>query len=107
MLEDQIDLYAYEHFDPSATAQTIFATSSENEITKKLEDMSEIQRSIEKVLKETVKSNYSSFLYATEQINQVGLEMSELRQLITNTQKLITVRDMQLLKVVVFLKFVV
>lgn len=90
-LEDQIEIYTDEHFDASAAAQHFFASYGESEITKRLNDMSKLQQQIENVLKQNVRNKYTDFLLATEQINQVGQEMSELKALIDNTQKLIDV----------------
>ena len=91
-LEDQIEFYADDHFDPSHTAQHFFASFGEAEISKKRNDMTKIQLQIENVLKQNVRNKYTDFLIATEQINQVGNEMLELKQLIENTQKLVEVR---------------
>ena len=90
-LEDQIEIYVDEHFDASAAAQHFFASYGETEITKRLNDMSKVQQQIESVLKQNVRNKYTDFLLATEQINQVGQEMSELKLLLDNTQKLIDV----------------
>jgi hypothetical protein len=90
-LDDQVELYTDEHFSASAAAQRFFAQYGEAEITKKLNDMGKIQQSIEDVLKQNVKENYPAFLEATEQIHHVGSEMSTLKHLIKNTQKLINV----------------
>lgn len=90
-LDDHIEYYTDPHFDASQSAQQIFASYGETEIAKKLNDMSKIQSSIETILKTNVKENYPTFLQATEQVNQVGQEMSELKILIENTKKLINV----------------
>lgn len=90
-IEDQIELYTDEHFDASHTAQHFFATFGEAEISKKRVDLTKIQQQIEQVLKKNVREKYTDFLVATEQINQVGNEMLELKHLIENTQKLIEV----------------
>jgi hypothetical protein len=97
-LEDQIEDYIFEHFNASQSAQHIFASYTESDVTKKLNDMASVQQAIESVLKQEVKKNYATFLSATEQIQQVGQEMTEFRQLIQNTQKLIAV-SVLLLKV--------
>ncbi len=91
-LEDQIEAFTFEHFDASESAQRIFASFTESDVAKKLNEMSGVQQAIESVLKQEVKKNYASFLNATEQIQQVGEEMAEFRQLIQNTQKLIGVK---------------
>jgi hypothetical protein len=90
-VEDQIEIYSDEHFDASRTAQHFFTSYGESEISKKRNDMTKLQQSIENVLKVNVRNKYVDFLVATEQINQVGHEMSELKHLIENTQKLIEV----------------
>lgn len=90
-LEDQIERYTDESFSAESAAQHIFASYSETEIAKKLQDMGNMQASIETVLKQKVRSNYGMFLQANEQINQVGVEMADLKHLIENTQKLINV----------------
>lgn len=90
-LEDQIEVYIQEDFNPSLAAQRFFASYGEEQISKRLGEMSKMQQSIENVLKQSVRSNYSSFLQANNQITQVGQEMSELKHLIENTRKLISV----------------
>lgn len=90
-LEDQIEDYTFEHFNASQSAQHIFASFSESDVAKKLNEMAGVQQAIESVLKQEVKKNYAAFLSATEQIQQVGQEMTEFRQLIQNTQKLLGV----------------
>ncbi len=97
-LEDQIELYIDENFSAEAAAQHFFASYGEAEITKKLNEMGNIQLSIETVLKQKVRSNYGMFLQANDQINQVGVEMADLKHLIENTQKLINVRTLSFIK---------
>ncbi len=91
-LEDQIEIYTDEHFNASHAAQHFFTSYGESEISKKRADMTRIQQQIENVLKQNVRNKYTDFLIATEQINQVGNEMLELKHLIENTQKLIEVQ---------------
>ncbi len=90
-LEDQIELYIDDNFNAEAAAQHFFASYGESDISKKLNEMGNIQLSIETVLKQKVRTNYGMFLQANEQINQVGVEMADLKHLIENTQKLINV----------------
>ena len=92
-LEDQIEIYTDSHFNASHTAQHFFTSFGETEIAKKRTDMTKLQQQIEGVLKQNVRNKYTDFLVATEQINQVGHEMMELKHLIENTQKLIEVRQ--------------
>ena len=90
-LDDQMEIYIDPHFNAKDSAQQFFAQHGEQEITKKLNDMSKIQQNIETVLKASVKSQYTSFLQATEEISMVGQEMDELKHLVANTQKLMQV----------------
>jgi predicted secreted protein len=90
-LEDQIEIYTDKNFNPSHSAQHFFASYGEAEIAKKRTDMTKLQQQIENVLKQNVRSKYTDFLVATEQINQVGQEMTDLKHLIDNTQKLLEV----------------
>lgn len=90
-LEDQIEIYTDSTFDAKASAQRFFASYGEQEITKRLNDMSKIQQNIESVLKTSVKSQYQSFLQATEEITMVDQEMEDLKHLVSNTQKLMQV----------------
>jgi hypothetical protein len=57
--------------------------------------MTTIQQSIETVLRQKVRANYGMFLVANDEINQVDEEMSDLKHLISNTQKLIDVSSSQ------------
>jgi hypothetical protein len=90
-LDAQIKPYMDESFSAEAEAQHFFKSYGEAEITKKLNEMTTIQQSIETVLRQKVRANYGLFLLANDEINQVDEEMSDLKQLITNTQKLIDV----------------
>ena len=90
-LDEQIEIYTDPHFDAQASAQRFFASYGEQEIAKKLNDMSRIQQDVENILKSTVRNQYQSFLQATEQISMVDQEMEELKHLVANTQKLIQV----------------
>ena len=90
-LEEQIAAFVDDDFSAQAAAQEFFALYGEADITKKLNEMKSIQVSIETVLKQKVRSNYGMFLQANDQINQVGVEMADLKHLIENTQKLIEV----------------
>jgi hypothetical protein len=91
-MDDQIENYIDDKFDPSAAAQRFFASYGENEISKKLADMSKLQHSIENILKRNVRDNYLTFLQANDQIAQVGQEMEDLKHLIENTKKLLNVK---------------
>lgn len=103
-LETQIEPYIAESFSAEEAAQNFFSVYGESDISKKLNEMSNIQQSIETVLRQKVRSNYGMFLLANEEINQVDEEMSDLKHLILNTQKLIDVsKDLLLIKSKVFL----
>lgn len=90
-MDDHIENYIDERFNPSVAAQKFFASYGENEIGKKLTDMGKLQQSIENILKQNVRDNYHTFLQVNDQIGQVGQEMSDLKHLIENTRKLINV----------------
>lgn len=92
-LESQIEPYTDENFSAEVEAQHFFKSYGEADITKKLNEMSTIQQSIEMVLRQKVRSNYGMFLVANDEINQVDEEMLDLKHLITNTQKLMDVSD--------------
>lgn len=95
-LEEQIKRYTDENFSAEAESQQFFKSYGEADISRKLTEMSTIQQSIETVLRQKVRSNYNMFLLANDEINQVDEEMSDLKHLITNTQKLIDVRQLPL-----------
>jgi hypothetical protein len=88
-MEDNIENYMDDKFSPADSAQKFFASYGENEIAKKLNDMSKLQQSIENILKQNVRDNYLIFLQANDQIAHVGQEMADLKHLIENTRKLI------------------
>ena len=90
-LESQIEPYTVDTFSAEVQAQHFFQSYAEADITKKLNEMQSIQQSIETVLRQKVRANYGMFLLANDEINQVDEEMSDLKHLITNTQKLIDV----------------
>lgn len=90
-LDAQIKPYMDESFNAEVEAQHFFKSYGEADITKKLAEMSAIQQSIETVLRQKVRANYGMFLVANDEINQVDEEMSDLKHLINNTQKLIDV----------------
>lgn len=92
-LDAQIKPYVDENFSAEGEAQHFFKSYGETEITKKLNEMTAIQQSIETVLRQKVRANYGMFLVANDEINQVDEEMSDLKQLVVNTQKLIEVRN--------------
>ena len=92
-LESQIEPYTDENFSAEVEAQHFFKSYGEADITKKLNEMSTIQQSIEMVLRQKVRSNYGMFLLANDEINQVDEEMLDLKHLITNTQKLMDVSN--------------
>lgn len=88
-MEDNLENYIDDKFSPAASAQKFFASYGENEIAKKLNDMTKLQQSIENILKQNVRDNYLIFLQANDQIAHVGQEMTDLKHLIENTRKLI------------------
>jgi hypothetical protein len=90
-LEAQIEPYTAENFSAEVEAQHFFKSYGEADIGKKLNEMTTIQQSIETVLRQKVRANYGMFLVANDEINQVDEEMSDLKHLISNTQKLIDV----------------
>ena len=90
-LEAQIEPYTLDTFNAEVKAQHFFQTYAEVDITKKLNEMQNIQQSIETVLRQKVRTNYNMFLLANDEIGQVDEEMSDLKLLISNTQKLIDV----------------
>ncbi len=91
-LESQIEPYTDASFSAEVEAQHFFKSYGEADISKKLQEMASIQQSIETVLRQKVRANYGMFLVANDEINQVDEEMSDLKHLISNTQKLIEVR---------------
>ena len=91
-LEDQIEIFTDPRFNSELAAQHFFASNAENEIMRKLSEMTVIQGSIETVLKQKVRQNYKAFLHANEEIKQVGVEMKDLLKLIDNTEELVQVR---------------
>jgi hypothetical protein len=90
-LESQIEPYTDDSFSAEVEAQHFFKSFGEEAIAQKLNEMTSIQQNIEAVLRQKVRANYSMFLIANEEINQVDEEMSDLKHLITNTQKLMDV----------------
>ena len=90
-LEAEIQPYTKDDFSAEIEAQHFFRSYGEADISKKLVEMSTIQQSIETVLRQKVRANYGMFLLANEEINLVDEEISDLKHLISNTQKLIDV----------------
>mmetsp|Transcript_27058 Transcript_27058/g.61257 ORF Transcript_27058/g.61257 Transcript_27058/m.61257 type:complete len:179 (+) Transcript_27058:133-669(+) len=88
-LENQIIPYTDVSFDAKVQAKHFFALYGEADITKKLNEMSSIQQAIETLLRQKVRANYGMFLLANKEITHVDEEMSDLKSLIQNTQKLI------------------
>lgn len=88
-LEDQIDVFIDPKFDAESAARHFFASHSENELSRKLNEMSVVQSSVETVLKQKVRQNYKVFLHANDEITRVGKEMVDLNILIGHTQGLI------------------
>jgi Vps51/Vps67 len=89
LLEDQIDTFIDPDFNVEAAARHFFATNSENELSRKLNEMATIQSSVETVLKQKVRQNYKVFLHANDEIARVGKDMVDLNMLIGHTQGLI------------------
>ena len=88
-LEDQINTFLDPDFNVEASARHFFATNSENELSRKLNEMANVQSSVEAVLKQKVRQNYKVFLHANDEISRVGKDMVDLNLLIGHTQGLI------------------
>lgn len=88
-LDSQIKFYCDRLYNPLTTAQNFFASSSENEVARKLNEMSKTKLNVESVLREKVRDNYMLFLQANMQIGRVGIDMADLQDLVDNTQELI------------------
>ena len=88
-LEDQINNFLDPDFNVEASARHFFATNSENELSRKLNEMANVQSSVEAVLKQKVRQNYKVFLHANDEISRVGKDMVDLNLLIGHTQGLI------------------
>lgn len=88
-LEEQINTFIDPEFNAEASARHFFATNSENELARKLNEMAAVQSSVEGILKQKVRQNYRVFLHANDEIARVGKDMVDLNQLIGHTQGLI------------------
>ncbi len=76
-------------FDADAVAQVFFASKAESEVSTTLGKITTLKDNIEKILRSKVTSNYMTFIKARDTIKKTGLEMSELRELVDNTSRLI------------------
>ena len=88
-IEDQIDTFIDPDFNAEEAARHFFASNTENELSRKLNEMTGIQTSVEAILKQKVRQNYKIFLHANDEISRVGKEMVDLNLLIGHTQGLI------------------
>ena len=88
-IEDQIDTFIDPDFNAEEAARHFFASNTENELSRKLNEMTGIQTSVEAILKRKVRQNYKIFLHANDEISRVGKEMVDLNLLIGHTQGLI------------------
>jgi hypothetical protein len=97
-LEDQIEIFTEKSFNPEVAAQHFFSSNSEQDVSRKLNDMTVLHESIETVLKERVQQNYKVFLHANDEIKKIGLEMLELGELVDRTQDFLKVRSVHFSK---------
>eukprot|EP00603_Paraphysomonas_imperforata_P004474 CAMPEP_0114420236 /NCGR_PEP_ID=MMETSP0103-20121206/4451_1 /TAXON_ID=37642 ORGANISM="Paraphysomonas imperforata, Strain PA2" /NCGR_SAMPLE_ID=MMETSP0103 /ASSEMBLY_ACC=CAM_ASM_000201 /LENGTH=763 /DNA_ID=CAMNT_0001588705 /DNA_START=97 /DNA_END=2388 /DNA_ORIENTATION=+ len=88
-LDEQVVLYSNNSFDAEAAARNFFSDHSENEVHQKLNELANLQNQIETSLRQKVRDNYSLFMFANDEINRVGEEMSDLKHLLTSTKKML------------------
>lgn len=87
--DEEIEIYTENKFSPEAAAQNFFASYSEAEISKRLNDLSMLQSSIEDILKEKVRQNYQVFLQANYEVDSLGKDVDELNNLVKSNQHLV------------------
>ena len=56
---------------------------------KKIKELDNVQNEVETELRKNVRENYGLFMFANDEINRVGEEMSDLRQLLNATKKIL------------------
>ena len=88
-LGEQVTLYSNSGFNAEVAARNFFSEHSENEVHQKLNELANLQNQIETSLRQKVRDNYGLFMYANDEINRVGEEMSDLKHLLTSTKKML------------------
>mmetsp|Transcript_165 Transcript_165/g.289 ORF Transcript_165/g.289 Transcript_165/m.289 type:complete len:830 (+) Transcript_165:163-2652(+) len=95
-LDEVVGIYSDTSFDPEVAARIFFSDHSESEVSKKLNELANLQNQIEIVLRQKVRENYGLFMHANNEIHRVGVEMADLRHLLDITKKmLLEVRSLQ------------
>ena len=81
-LDEELDLFTDPLFAAEQSARVFFSTSSEVELNRKLNDLSRKQIAVERILKQKVRENYKSFLFANNEVASVGQDMEDLTELV-------------------------
>ena len=81
-LDEELDLFTDPLFAAEHAARVFFSTSSEGELNRKLNDLSRKQVAVERILKQKVRENYQSFLFANNEVASVGQDMEDLTGLV-------------------------
>ena len=81
-LDEELDLFTDPLFAAEHAARVFFSTSSEVELNRKLNDLSRKQIAVERILKQKVRENYKSFLFANNEVASIGQDMEDLTGLV-------------------------
>ena len=84
-LDERTAVYSDPIFDAENAARRLFASSTEAELNKKVNDLIQLRSASERILKKEVHSNYKLFLRAHDDFHKVRLEINDTEHLIEQT----------------------
>lgn len=89
VMDRQLEPFQNASFDAAATANRFFTECADSEVQRKMTELASLQTYAESFLRQIVSEKYSVFVDANSEIRALGNEMSSLKELVTDTLKLV------------------